>query len=650
MLGLEKEQAMLSIQRLMNAIERETVALDELTVDWAAWDDTYQFVLDGNTDYIDSNLVDSTFTGSRLDLIVIVDTIGKPVYHQAYDRERGKNLPVPGSFFSVLKEKPEVWTFTEPGQFRRGFLNLSERVLHLSSRPIVTSNNQGPVRGTLVMGRFFSENEHARIEELTEQQFSLQPDSSLKDASAVLREPNPRVQLVDGNQLLSTGTIPDLLNQPLWQINTLSPRSFYQRGLHSLTDFMRWNFLITGLLALALGLFGDKLFRARAKLADSRERYRELSLELQTILDGITSPILLISKDLMIVWANQAGAKLYNQSDGGAFGKRTINLPFESFNNDNQCPVKRALANGEPEDDVAFLPDGTIMAMSAFSLPDSKGTVTGVICLMTDITEQVRLREDAEQRNRLASLGELAAELAHDINNPIGMLMINLPMVEEVCQGMMNAIETQTEGDISSTYGGLSLSFLKDKMPYLLEEMINNTDKIQKLSEDMKTFSLQQKEGQAESFNLNNVVDSAVRLTNYRLHKVTKNLHIQLADEIPDTLGCPQQIEQVVINLLLNACQALTSTDQAITVKTGCDSQSRQITIEVIDEGKGIAEQDLPQVTRAFFTTRRDSRGTGLGLSLSARIVKDHGGQMKIFSTLGAGTRVRVVLPSAEER
>jgi polar amino acid transport system substrate-binding protein len=118
---------------------------------------------------------------------------------------------------------------------------------------------------------------------------------------------------------------------------------------------------------------------------------------------------------------------------------------------------------------------------------------------------------------------------------------------------------------------------------------------------------------------------------------------------LPLLKGHVQRLEQVVVNLLMNACQALPDRQCGINVRTGQLPAEAALYLEVSDEGQGIAAADLPHVTDPFFTTRRESGGTGLGLSISARIVKEHGGRLDIASTPPRGTTVRVVLPLADE-
>jgi len=133
------------------------------------------------------------------------------------------------------------------------------------------------------------------------------------------------------------------------------------------------------------------------------------------------------------------------------------------------------------------------------------------------------------------------------------------------------------------------------------------------------------------------------------LKKATDCFEVEYSAELPLLQGHVQRLEQVVVNLLMNACQSLPERHRCIVVKTGRLPGSPSIYLEVKDEGRGITAKDLPHVTDPFFTTRRDSGGTGLGLSISARIIKEHGGRLDVVSTPGQGTTVRVILPPFNE-
>jgi polar amino acid transport system substrate-binding protein len=114
-------------------------------------------------------------------------------------------------------------------------------------------------------------------------------------------------------------------------------------------------------------------------------------------------------------------------------------------------------------------------------------------------------------------------------------------------------------------------------------------------------------------------------------------------------LGNAQRLEQVIINLIQNACESLTNADQALTVSTGWDPGNQQVTLVVIDQGRGMDPEVLPRITEPFFTTRPDRGGTGLGLSIAASIIKEHHGTLTFSSTPGQGTTATVSLPQMPE-
>jgi polar amino acid transport system substrate-binding protein len=152
-----------------------------------------------------------------------------------------------------------------------------------------------------------------------------------------------------------------------------------------------------------------------------------------------------------------------------------------------------------------------------------------------------------------------------------------------------------------------------------------------------------------ERIDINRVVRTVVDLSHHFIRKATNHFRLELTEELPRVKGDRIRLEQVVLNLLQNACQALTDKDSSLCISTSFDGTLRTVCIEVADEGVGIPQADLSQLTDPFFTTRRDSGGTGLGLSVSARIVRDHGGTLSFDSRLGEGTVAQIRLPVPED-
>ena len=249
------------------------------------------------------------------------------------------------------------------------------------------------------------------------------------------------------------------------------------------------------------------------------------------------------------------------------------------------------------------------------------------------------------QADKLASLGILVSGVAHEINNPNSLLLMNLPIVAAVHEDSTEILEDyyQEHGDFS--LGGIDYSRLRDELPLLHDEMFDAAKRIKRIVEDLKDFARPEPTSDFQTLDVNDVVQTAVRLVENSLNKATRNFTQQYAPDLPMVNGQRQRIEQVVVNLLLNACQALPDTERGISVVTRFIAESSEVCIDICDEGTGIEPDHLSHVTDPFFTTKRESGGTGLGLSVSATIVQQHGGSLTFTSESGCGTVAALTLP-----
>jgi signal transduction histidine kinase len=148
-----------------------------------------------------------------------------------------------------------------------------------------------------------------------------------------------------------------------------------------------------------------------------------------------------------------------------------------------------------------------------------------------------------------------------------------------------------------------------------------------------------------QTVNVNAVIESALVIVSSLIKKSTDFFSVEFNKDLPRVKGNAQQLEQVVINLITNACQALPSREKGIAVSTGFSKEAGNLVIEVRDEGFGIPRESLKFIFDPFFTTKRDTNGTGLGLSTAHSIVKNHGGELRFTSQPGTGTTVAVLLP-----
>lgn len=308
-----------------------------------------------------------------------------------------------------------------------------------------------------------------------------------------------------------------------------------------------------------------------------------------------------------------------------------------------------SFATGEDAEQVIKRSDATLWGVKTFPLKDRDGEVNRVIMLASDITEKVRLREESVRTGRLAAIGELAAGVAHEINNPAGLILMNLPVVKDAFEDALPILEEyhRLHGDFA--FGGLKYSKMKVQMPLLLEEILEGAQRIRTIVEEMKDFARGGQEADSRLFDLNAAVNTAVRLVNNQIRTSTDRFSCVLADDLPPVRGNPQRIEQVLVNLIINACQALPEKERGVSISTRFEARLQLCQVIVRDEGIGISEQDLPHLTDPFFTTRREKGGTGLGLSVSARIAREHGGSLRFESSPGQGTTVMLVLPAVYE-
>lgn len=263
--------------------------------------------------------------------------------------------------------------------------------------------------------------------------------------------------------------------------------------------------------------------------------------------------------------------------------------------------------------------------------------------------DDLRLHQDKlVQADKLASLGTLLSGVAHEINNPNGLIMLNMPRFIEAFQAGQPILEAYYREHGDFMFGCLKYSRMREELPLMLEETFNGARQIRRIVDDLKDFARRDDTGSAGFFDLNEVVRAAARLVDNALRQATRRLSLNYGDQLPAIRGNAQRIEQVVVNLLLNACQALDDSDRRIVVTTSSNGQG-QVLLTVEDEGRGISPEHLPQLMDPFFTTKRESGGTGLGLWVSAGIVKEHGGTLAFAPAAARGTIVTLTLPAAKE-
>jgi PAS domain S-box-containing protein len=284
---------------------------------------------------------------------------------------------------------------------------------------------------------------------------------------------------------------------------------------------------------------------------------------------------------------------------------------------------------------------------------DDRNEVRGVFAAARDVTQLLEAQQEAHlrqqqlvQADKMVSLGILVSGVAHEINNPNYFIRSNAEVLRDVWKDAMPLLNDYYEQNGDFLLGGLDYSDLRDRIARLCEDVVGGSVRIQSIVNELRDFARLDPEDRMENLNVVDAIASATTLLANMLRKSTKHFSFSHEDGLPPVRGNYQRIEQVFINLLQNACQALPDPTRGIAVTVRLDGESNRVVAMVCDEGSGISEESLAHIMDPFFTTKRDSSGMGLGLSIAATIVREHHGTIEFISKVGEGTTAVVAFPA----
>lgn len=302
-------------------------------------------------------------------------------------------------------------------------------------------------------------------------------------------------------------------------------------------------------------------------------------------------------------------------------------------------------------------PDGETrwLRSKIFPIANTDGTATRVAGITEDITERIASaeREKASQRqliqaDKLISLGTLAAGVAHEINNPNHLLRLNAQALEQIWHLLRGHLDELVPEISSVSIGGMTMGELDAEIPRLLGGMIGASDRIRDIVQHMKDFARPESLGTDLPVNVGGVLRDAVSLLHNKLKNATDRLEIDIEEDLPLVKGSHQRLEQVIINLLMNAAEALPDKNAGIHVCLRRQGP-RQLELTVRDQGTGIPAEVMEHIFDPFFTTKRDYGGLGLGLAISRTIIDSHGGELRFEPGENGGTLARMTLPAMEK-
>ncbi len=301
----------------------------------------------------------------------------------------------------------------------------------------------------------------------------------------------------------------------------------------------------------------------------------------------------------------------------------TIGLSIDSVSSGQQCLFSSQLqeldlqARKQQTKEVQ-LADGSLFDISFYPILSNDHSVQAIVCLAKDVTTIKETEQRIQQTEKLVAVGQLAAGVAHEINNPLGVILCHTDIIKENSEG-----DEETLHDIS-----------------IIER---HTENCKRIVADLLDFS-RGRESRIEKqlASVNEIVEGVLSMVGQQFKKKQIRLSCNLDKTLPHCLVDSRRIQQVLVNLIMNGVQAVEDRGKiSISTRTKDDN----ILIEIEDDGPGISKEVLDKIFDPFFSTKEQGKGTGLGLSVSYGIIHEHNGEIKVQSTPGHGARFTVIIP-----
>ncbi|MGV1100635.1 ATP-binding protein [Thiovibrio sp. JS02] len=299
--------------------------------------------------------------------------------------------------------------------------------------------------------------------------------------------------------------------------------------------------------------------------------------------------------------------------------------------------------------------DGTYrwFASNLRAVRHADGSLRHIVGTWQDVSDEKKLQLESEQRlrqviqaDKLASLGQVVAGVAHEINNPNSFITYNVPLLAESWETFAPVIMEFSQNHPGVKAGNITFAEMAEEMGEIIAAIKTGSDRINTIVAKLKDFSRLDEAAPSKLVDINKVINDSLTIVGAQARKLVGSISVDLAEDLPQFYGHFQKLEQVVANLIMNAAQAVESKETgAISIRSRYVTRLHAVLVEVTDNGQGIAPEEASHIFDPFFTTKRAQGGTGLGLSVSYGLVQEHNGRIAVLSRPGLGTRFTVFLP-----
>ncbi len=367
------------------------------------------------------------------------------------------------------------------------------------------------------------------------------------------------------------------------------------------------------------------------KLGEECKQSRE---KLRAFFSAITNTIIVVDKDFNI--------SMSNKEDIGDSGK-CYNKLFGLNERCAECPTLESIRTGNSAIEERII-DDKYFRLNTYPIFSEGETVDGVLEVCMDVTMQKKMEEQLLQSYKLASLGKLVAGVAHEINNPNTFILGNLKIIQESFNDLFPLLDLYYQYHPDLKIARLDYKTFKENITILVEDMLDGANRTKKIVTDLRNFAKKDEGGLTEDIDLNGIITNNLTFTQKHTKKYAR-MEIELGSNIPLFKGNSNKLEQLLVNLILNASEAIECENGLIRITTSFNKETNNIILTVSDNGTGMTDNVKKNIFDPFFTTKRNKGGTGLGLSISYGIVKDHNGEIEVESKVGQGTKFTIRIP-----